>query len=888
VKRPFGRNVFHLAVGSAGIFLIGLYLLIEYVEYGGQGLYLHLTTEMKLEHLLMFLLIPLFATLGHVMERRTRFIDMYSKNLEESVEERTAELEATLKRHESYVFSVADGLRNPLQVFVGNIEEIDTSNFTPEQKKTFTRIKNAADLLQENISLLTDRVGIERAERIIWESEKKEKIHQNFIENSNDAMYIVDLKGNFTYVNRTATRLMGYTREELLGKNISEFLYPDGLKTALAHMAAVTAGRKIGHHELVVKSAHGDRIGELSITLLMEGLKPVGILGIARDVTEKKKTEERYQRLVEFSPDAIVVHSEGKLVYANPAAARLVGAASPEEIVGKPIMDFVHPDYHDIVKKRVRKAQDEGKVVEPMEEKFIRLDGQTIDVETVAIPITYKDKPASQVIIRDITGRKRTEEALKESEERYRELIDNASDVMYTLDLEGNITSANAAAERLYGYSRDELLNLNMSQLIDPEYLPVAQDNLKKKIQGVAEKTGPYELLTYTKDGSPVWVEVNTRAIKKDGRPVGIQGILRDITERKEMEEKLWLFMEVVEEAPDGIQIVGLDGRIIYCNKAVEGIYGFSPEELEEKHINEMNVDPEFGSNVIIPNIEQAGHWAGEVMVKHKDGHEFPIWLAASMVKDKRGEPIAMVGINVDITEHKRAEMALKKYSEELEESNKLKQLFNDILSHDLSNPLGVVESYADLILEKGGRQINQEYLEAMGRSLRKARGILKDANTYMRLRDIKELEFGRLKITSIIREALEDFESHMKEKEMGLEFDPEREVTIPGSPILKEVFSNLISNAIKYSPQGSTLGIEIEEGETVRVIFRDQGAGISDEDKERIFQRFERLEKGVVKGVGLGLAIVKRVVELHKGKVWVEDNPDGGSIFIVELPRKP
>lgn len=127
--------------------------------------------------------------------------------------------------------------------------------------------------------------------------------------------------------------------------------------------------------------------------------------------------------------------------------------------------------------------------------------------------------------------------ALQDSEERYRELVENASDVIYTHDLEGHFTSSNPAGSRVYGYTVQEILHLNIAQIVDPEYLPVAQENIRRKLEGL-EDSGPYELLTRRKDGEPVWVEVSTRLVSKDGVSVEIEGIARDITERKLAEQE--------------------------------------------------------------------------------------------------------------------------------------------------------------------------------------------------------------------------------------------------------------------------------------------------------------------------------------------------------------
>ncbi len=141
------------------------------------------------------------------------------------------------------------------------------------------------------------------------------------------------------------------------------------------------------------------------------------------------------------------------------------------------------------------------------------------------------------VTIRRAWEKGTADRALQDSEERYRELVENASDVIYTHDLEGHFTSSNPAGSRVYGYTMQEILQLNIAQIIDPEYLPVAQENIRRKLEGL-EETGPYELLTHRKDGEPAWVEVSTRLVSKDGLPVEIEGIARDITERKLAEQE--------------------------------------------------------------------------------------------------------------------------------------------------------------------------------------------------------------------------------------------------------------------------------------------------------------------------------------------------------------
>jgi PAS domain S-box-containing protein len=259
------------------------------------------------------------------------------------------------------------------------------------------------------------------------------------------------------------------------------------------------------------------------------------------DITEQRRSEEalraseaRYRALVESSPDGIGIHQDGRVVFVNPAGARLLGAQSPDELVGKPAMDLLHPDYREVVRERIRRSLAEGQPAPLLMEKFIRLDGSTIDVEVTAAPIMWEGRPAMQVVFRDITERKRMEEELKASEERYRDLFENANDGIYILDRAGRIVSFNRKAEEITGYTVEEVRGQSYTLLVSsgPERKKARRAFLKN-MRGQPDKT---ELTIIRKDGREIVLELSTRPIWQGGQIVGIQGIARDITERKELE----------------------------------------------------------------------------------------------------------------------------------------------------------------------------------------------------------------------------------------------------------------------------------------------------------------------------------------------------------------
>jgi PAS domain S-box-containing protein len=259
------------------------------------------------------------------------------------------------------------------------------------------------------------------------------------------------------------------------------------------------------------------------------------------DITEQRRSEEalraseaRYRALVESSPDGIGIHQDGRIVFINPAGARLLGAQNPDELVGKPAMDLLHPDYREVVRERIQRSLATGQPAPPLMEKFIRLDGTVIDVEVTAVPIMWEGRPAMQVVFRDITERKRMEEELKASEERYRDLFENANDGIYILDRAGRIVSFNRKAEEITGYTVEEVRGQSYTLLVSsgPERKKARRAFLKN-MRGQPDKT---ELTIIRKDGREVILELSTRPILQGGQIVGIQGIARDITERKELE----------------------------------------------------------------------------------------------------------------------------------------------------------------------------------------------------------------------------------------------------------------------------------------------------------------------------------------------------------------
>ena len=266
--------------------------------------------------------------------------------------------------------------------------------------------------------------------------------------------------------------------------------------------------------------------------LIWEKERVVEVHGIGRDITERKQaeealreSEERYRNLLELAPVGIAVQVEGKIVFTNTAGAQIIGAQSPEEITGRDISTIIHPDYVDRSLDRIRRMMAGEQGLYPDENVYVRLDGTPVSVDVIAAPVTYGGKPAVQVIVTDISKRKEAERAIRESEERYRELVENIADIIYVTNEDGKLVFLNAAAEQFIGYSREELLGLTFADFLTPESIETAASVFRRQRAG--EDVGVFELDLYDKSGTIKTIETREQLVWDGDRIVAFHGIGR-------------------------------------------------------------------------------------------------------------------------------------------------------------------------------------------------------------------------------------------------------------------------------------------------------------------------------------------------------------------------
>ncbi len=464
--------------------------------------------------------------------------------------------------------------------------------------------------------------------------------------------------------------------------------------------------------------------------------------------------------------------------------------------------------------------------------------------------------------------------------------LDVAAVMMLALDKEKNIKLINKRGLDILGFKEHEIIGKNLFENFIPASSRSEMEDhfhsLLKTFDKSADLIDYFECPILTKqNGQRVVSWYSKPLIDKKGNVEGLLFSGQDITVRKKTEEKLKQQTRAMEASIDGMAIIDGNAAYAYVNDAYASIFGYEhPDEMIGVNCNVIydNSEIHHFTNEILPELSENGKWKGEMPGRKKDGSSFFQELSLSKLDE------GFVAVVRDITKRKEVESRLNQYASQLKDSNEMKDLFTDILRHDLLNPAGVVKGFTDMLLNDETDEKKKYKLELIDINVSRLIEMIESAAKFARLEDINELEFKTMDLAAILRNVAENFGPQLATENIKLDIDVEASHPAKLNPVIDGVFNNFISNAIKYGPSDSIVTVDVQDvGDEWKVMVADMGEGIPDEDKKVIFGRFQRLKekKKAIKGSGLGLAIAKRIVELHGGKIGVEDNPAGkGSVF--------
>jgi PAS domain S-box-containing protein len=623
--------------------------------------------------------------------------------------------------------------------------------------------------------------------------------------------------------------------------------------------------------------------------------------------TELLESEQRYRLLLERAPVGIAVHLDGRVVFTNPAGAALLGATRPEQIVGRAVTSIVHPDRLAEAMNRIRRLLAGEQGLYPVEDVYVKLDGSSVEVEVIAEAITYSGRPAVQVIVSDITARKRVERALAESESKYRTLFEAESDALFLIDNEsGRILEANQAAASLYGFARDELSRMHNYDLsAEPE----ATNRATRRAQHQGDVITIPLRYHRRRDGLTFPVEITARFLQRGDRWVHVAAI-RDISERQRIEEALRRSEEQFRLAFDnsavGKALVSTEGRFLRVNAALQRMLGYSTSELIGKTFGEITHPDDRESSAALFRDVLAGALECvnfEKRYVRKDGSILWVLLSSSLLRDQQGQPLHSITHMQDITERKTAEQQRQALEQQLHHARTMEAigLLAGGVAHDFNNLLTPILAGAELMLLDAGKDDPRraDYTQIL-QAAERARDLVSQLLTFARKQPIAARRVSMndivLGFERILRRTIRE------DVTLDLRLDATAGFVDADPRQLEQVLLNLAVNSQDAMPGGGLLVVatgraEFPETKVVRgttcvpgpyvfLAVSDTGVGMDPDTQARIFEPFFT-SKEVRRGTGLGLSTVHGIVEKHGGYIEVESEPGRGTVFRVCLPRR-
>jgi PAS domain S-box-containing protein len=636
---------------------------------------------------------------------------------------------------------------------------------------------------------------------------------------------------------------------------------------------------KLSHYGLILKSG-GDAVLLSSINMAFRLHNTHVEIKIREQLL--RESQEKFSKSFHLTPlsMAISLASDRRYIEINDAFLSLTGY-SREEVIGRNSLElglWTDAETKTHVNHEIATAGEAHNVPVRVRTK----SGEIRDAIYSAAIVFLGGVPHVVAQVLDITERKRVEQALRESEEKYRKLIETMQDGVYRSSQEGKFFEVNPAMVKMLGYdSKEELLAIDIkSQLYcAPEDREIA--HLEEKL----EKLSVFR--HRKKDGSEIWVEDHGRQVVDDeGTVLYNEGVLRDITERKRAEQALReseeKYRKLIETMLDGVYRSSHEGKFLEVNPAMVKILGYAnKEELLAIDIkSQLYFAPEDRERA-----EKLGEM-GAFRLRKKDGSEIWVEDHGLVVVDDEGTVLYHEGILRDITERKQLE-------------ERIRQVRSDLLfavSHDLKTPLMVLNQSKEMLNELApgeGLARFQEYQQVWRRNLQRLERMINNLVDSQRGEEDRfPLLLAPCRLEEIVQRVVEDLTGYALA--LQVQFDLQLEPVPEGScdeETITRVVENLLTNAVKFSPKGGRVEIRLGmEGNTLRLEVEDRGCGIPANEQAQLFQPFQRncsaQQKGIP-GTGLGLYVCRRIMEAHGGSISLQSTEGVGTIVTVTLPLR-
>jgi PAS domain S-box-containing protein len=711
------------------------------------------------------------------------------------------------------------------------------------------------------------------------------EIYKSIIQYNPDGIFVLSIDGIIMEVNQVIMEMLGYPKDELEGVHYQEFLVPEYVEFTNQQFAKVLKGTSC-EYETKALDKNGEAIFlQVKNIPLMDKGKMIGIFSVCKDITELREAktalyylQERLKSFFNLTGDAIdILDLDGNVVDVNPAFEKIYGW-SRNEIIGKSLQ--IIPSYRWTHQKNMVKQVKQGISINGLETTCIKKDGTIIDVSLTLSPI--RDENGNIVgtsgITRNITKQKQLENSLKVSEKRYKTLVEH-SPVPIAVYQGGVIQYANPACIKLLGlkYS-EEVIGKTITEYFRPDFIHSIEKR-NKELNQIGVFVPPTEEKIIRVDGTLVDVEVTGITIDHDGKPAFLV-MYHDITRRKRAEDALRKseseYRLIAENTQDYIRVLDVNGIILYASPSHESILGFQPNFYKGQWFYELmhpddipKTKEQFFQIISTKSARQV-----EFRYKHSNGGWVYVESFGSPVLNEQGEVTSIVIVGRDISERKKAEEVIR----ESEKLSVVGELAAGV-AHEIRNPLTSIKGFIQLQKELN----NPCYTDLIISEINRIEAIVGE---FLTLAKPQVPNFKEVGVNILLDHVMLLFDSQalLNNVEFLHEVDSDLPLIYCDKNQMKQVFINILQNAVEAMPNGGAIKIEVSQSnsDSIRFRFIDQGYGISEERMKHIGEPFYSTKE---KGTGLGLTISKKILQEHGGTMTIESTLNQGTTVDVILP---
>ena len=767
--------------------------------------------------------------------------------------------------------------------------------------------------MEQNLNNEALKRRVTELERRLKEYERKE-VRQNFqevtkrlekiAEMGDDGIIVFGEDYKVEFANSVASELTGYLKEKLVGMDFRRLLSERdiGYLDQMHSEVGADESKRVCTEMEVLTETGLKRDAEVCITIAEMERGRVKTYAYLRDITERKRMEreireatKRFEKIAEMGEDGIIVFDEeSRIEFANQMASEIMGFHK-DQILGREFFSLIGKRDEEFLEEMVMRGEGLGQKV--CTEMSLHISpGQVKETEVCLAPTQSEDgRIKTYAYIRDITERKKFEKALRESEEKYRNLFERVRHGLFISTKEGYFLDCNQAMWGLLGYEDKEgflKIDIIKDLYVNPED--------RKTFMELVEKLGfikDFEVEFKKKNGERITVLLTATAKKDEkGTIIGYEGLNIDITDRKRMEKKLKeandFLMNLIESSVDGIIVTDMKGDILIFNKGAENLLGYQGEEVVEKmnirSIYQPGVAKEVMDKLRSPDFGGIGKLTSfPIFHRKKDGELIEGDLSASIIYDEKGNEIASIGIFKDLRERLKMERELREIQQALLQSEKLAAMgrLTSQIAHELNNPIyGIMNTLELLKTEIPPESKRRRILELSLSEIQRLSEMLRNMLSFSKPEEEKRRP---VKIDELIEGILLVMEKQMKESNIQVEasFDSDIPEVMASTNQMRQVMLNILKNAKEAMPKGGTLTVRTtREGNKVLIHIQDTGIGIPEEIRDKIFEAFFTT-KQKVKGVGLGLSVCYGIIKDHGGEIKVESEEGKGTTFAISLP---